>query len=199
MNGKLWLFYILTAFVLVACSESGPHPKSMIGLYEVDVTLHDKNIKKNTKTGLQDAKREIQKELEKMEKQFSAEPMPDTSTVEGKWEYASREFGKSMQKLGSGIAESVLSLGEELHNVVNGFPSGLQMEVVLQENGAMDIKSKSLASAFIPDYTWAVSGDSLILTNESKEKHQFLIKEKTDKGFVLENNTFILHCRKKVK
>ena len=200
--------FLFSAVILISCKESGPHPSDIVGNYTVKVKLKEgiidkKSIKEEIRAAMEKAGDDIKEAQKEIEKDLDISSI-DTTTIEGKIEYASKSFSKSMAESGlelskfstefgaaiSGIAESGLNFSENLLNMVN-------IEVELQADG--DVKAKnSIFNLGFSNAKWEIQGDEFIITKNDQQQPEFMkILKRDDSGFSLEKDNLILEFVKK--
>lgn len=184
---------------LLACGESGPRPKSMIGWYNVSLS----SVNATVDSGMGDIQ---QKESNSDSEQGSGKSMSeadeneiapdiDTSTIEGKIQYSGRQFETSLKTLGKNVAawgqelsEVFNSLAKTGMNIKNDLLEDIRFDAELQEDGDIKIKEMPVDIFQVRDATWAVDGkqffifrgqsDTLIFDIVKKSKNQILLQNK---------------------
>lgn len=193
--------FMMVSFM--ACKDNGPRPSDMVGSYKVTGRLADGAVNKAAiKDSIDQAMKKASEELKKAKKEM-AEEMDvtgiDTTTAEGKIEYAAKQMGKSFSQLGEGLGDLTGQLGEMVSGLtVNGLDmaesiiKNLNITVELQEDG--DIKSKgSIIDFGLRNAKWEVKdGMFLLYREEGKEPESFRISNRTSKGFTLEKDKFLI-------
>lgn len=201
-------FLILSLFLTTSCKESGPHPSDMVGTYEVKARLKegtiDKNaIKEEIRSAMDKAKEDIEKAKDDINNDLDLSAI-DTSTLDGKLEYAAKSFSKSMTDAGleignltndfgqalSGIAESGLNFSENILKVLN-------IQVELQADG--DIKSKNgIFNMGLSNAKWEIKDNQFILLGQgSSAPESMKILKRDASGFSVEKDNLILDFVKK--
>ena len=102
-------FVLFGLLFCVCCKDTGPHPSDLVGKYNVSIKLKEDVINKDKiKESVDDAVKDAQAELSKAKEELSKEmdfSHIDTTTMEGKIEYAAKKFGSSMAEMGIGLGE----------------------------------------------------------------------------------------------
>lgn len=205
---NITLFTFCTIMCFISCNEFGPNPTSMVGLYEVsaqlkDGTVNTNEITKSVSDAMKDVKTEMQKARNEIDQELDLANI-DTTTAEGKIEYAAKKFGKSMSDIGLTMGE----LGKDLGNLFGGLAGegvGLAQSILKNINAEIDLQAdgdlkanSSLISISLPNATWKVDGDQFILFTDNKaESDTFLITKKSTEGFILSKDELELHFMKK--
>lgn len=202
-------FYFLIGFVtLLSCKDTGPHPVDLVGNYVVSARMNkdiiDKDaIQSEIKAAMQEASSEMAKAKEELAVEMDFNSI-DTSTTEGKMEYAAKKFGQSMAEVGMTFGEAGKNLGDLVSNLaVEGVGLGetilnnINLEIELQADG--DIKAKStIVNLGLKNATWEVVGDQFILHKENNDTPDtFIIKHRTNTGFTIENDDISIDFNKK--
>jgi len=210
---KNWInatFAISILMSVISCKESGPFPADLVGSYTVTASLKEDIINKNAirdsiETAMQKAEYDISKAKEEIEKELSLNDI-DTTTTEGKIEFAAKKFGKSMADIGVNMGELGKDMGNLFSNLaVDGLSlsesilKNIQLDVELQSDGKIKT-SGGLISIGLKDATWLVNNDQFLLkTSESETQDTFIIKDRTNDGFVLEKDKLLVTFSKKVE
>ena len=202
------LLVVSILFAIISCKESGPHPSDMVGIYDVKAklkegTIDKKSVTEEIKSAMEKAGDDLKKAKNDIEKDLDLSSI-DTSTIEGKLEYAAKNFGKSMTEAGlelgdlteelgaalGGMAESGIDFSENMLKMVN-------LQVELQADG--DIKAKnSIFNMGLSNARWKIKGDEFILIkNDSQQPESMKILKRDDSGFSLEKDNLILQFVKK--
>jgi hypothetical protein len=202
------IFTFCSILFLNACKEFGPQPPSMVGTFEVsgklkDGTIDTDEISNSVSDAMNEVKTEMQKARREIDQEFDLANI-DTTTAEGKIEYAAKKFGKSMSDLGLSMGE----MGKDLGNIFGGLAEdgmglaqsilkNINAEIELQADG--DVKAKnSLINISLPNASWQVDGDQFILfTDHKAQSDTFLISNKSTEGFILSKDELELHFVKK--
>lgn len=205
-NISLFTFCIFLPFM--SCKDLGPNPEIMVGTYQVtgqlkDGTIDTEEISKSVSDAVKDAKVEIQNARKEIDQELDLANI-DTTTAEGKIEYAAKKFGKSMSDIGLTMGE----LGKDLGDLFGGLAGegiglaqsilkNINAEIDLQADG--DLKAKnSLINISLPNATWQVDGDQFILHTDNKtQSDTFLITKRSGEGFMLSKDELELHFVKK--
>ncbi|HRI01546.1 MAG TPA: hypothetical protein PK006_10880 [Saprospiraceae bacterium] len=188
------LFHLCFAF-LISCSNV-KNPVSLAGKYQAHIEidkskLNSAGVKDSIELQLSKAKEELQKIDFKNEMDLSK---IDTSTAEGKLEYAAKEFAGSMTNLGKELGSIGLNLGKFLGDVtINGINDlelglhDLKFDVELQEDGDIKTDQEWIAWMYLKNVSWEQSNDQFILKNKDGVLRTFKFTTKDD-GFILEEN-----------
>lgn len=197
-------------FSLMACKESGPFPSDMVGNYSVTASLAEGTINKSAirdsiQTAMEKAEDDIKKAKEEIEKELNLNDI-DTTTTEGKIEFAAKKFGKSMADIGVNMGELGKDMGNLFSNLaVDGISlsesilKNINIDVELLQDGKIKTKG-GLISLGLKDATWLVNDDYFLLkTNESDTQDTFRIKDRHAEGFVLEKDKLLITFSKKAQ
>lgn len=206
---KLSLFSMLLfySFVFCSCKDQGPHPTDMVGHFTVTTTLNEKSddhnkVKSSVTKVYEEAKSEIAKSIENIKHELDLSKI-DTTTVEGKIEYATKKFSKTMAEMGTTMGE----LGTDLAGLFSDLTTSgvrlgeillknMKMEVELQADGDIKFKNTWINIAFM-NARWEVKKDKFSLfTDENELPEVFKIKESNQDGFVLDNEHLIIKFAK---
>jgi hypothetical protein len=141
---------------------------------------------------------------DKVKSELSTENI-DTSTVEGKIEYAAKNFAKGMSgfgemmaQLGTDLSSLSLSAIDGLFDQTNGLTKNMNADVELKEDGSVKITGNPILKFIAAQLTWDLEGDYFILKNDKGEVEQkLLISDKTSEGFILSNEGVKLVLKKK--
>ncbi|MBC7884211.1 MAG: hypothetical protein H7X99_01970 [Saprospiraceae bacterium] len=204
------LFFIPVFITFCACGDSGPHPSDMVGHYTVTAALDEDAINKTAirdsiQTAMQHAEDEISKAKEELEKELNLNDI-DTTSIEGKLEFSTKKFGKSMADIGINMGE----LGQEMGNLFSDLAAdGINLSESILKNINLDVEllpdgyiraKGSLISLGLKDAKWQVVGDHFLLkTNETDGQDTFKINSRTNDGFVLEKDKLQITFLKKAK
>ena len=194
----------------MACKESGPFPSDMVGNYSVTASLAEGTINKSVirdsiQTAMEKAEDDIKKAKEEIEKELNLNDI-DTTTTEGKIEFAAKKFGKSMADIGVNMGELGKDMGNLFSNLaVDGISlsesilNNINIDVELLQDGKIKTKG-GLISLGLKDATWLVNDDYFLLkTNESDTQDTFRIKDRHAEGFVLEKDKLLITFSKKAQ
>jgi len=208
MRIQFFLFTFAFVCILLSCKDTSPQPSDLVGNYTVTLSLRDGAINTTAiKDSINDAMAKASDELKKarieMNEEFDFSSI-DTTTAEGKIEYAAKKIGKSMAEVGLGMGE----FGKEMGNLFSGLAEGgVGMTKSILENITFDVELqadghiKSSGSIFnigINDKSWKVVGDDFILVDANKNEDQVLkISERNDNGFTLTKDEVIIKLIKK--
>lgn len=207
---KIPAFLLIIGFMIIvsSCKETGPQPSGMVGLYEVKVRLKDgvidkKSIQDKIKTAMNEAEDEIQKAKADIDNDINLS-LVDTTSIDGKIEYAAKKFGKSMAEVGIEIGDLGKNFGEAVSGLaVNSLDfsekilKNIKFNVELQADGI--VKSKeSLLNLGLNNARWEVTGDDFLFSDESNDQPQKMkIVDRRNDGFTLEKDDVFLDFIKK--
>ncbi len=207
VNKQFPSIIFLALLFFVNCSSATAPKKSLSGSYTVNVEIKDLNINKDQiqnsiKEGMQSMKSELNSD--KVKSELSTENI-DTSTVEGKIEYAAKNFAKGMSgfgemmaQLGTDLSSLSLSAIDGLFDQTNGLTKNMNADVELKEDGSVKITGNPILKFIAAQLTWDLEGDYFILKNDKGEVEQkLLISDKTSEGFILSNEGVKLVLKKK--
>ncbi|MBK8054230.1 MAG: hypothetical protein IPK35_13400 [Saprospiraceae bacterium] len=207
MKARILLF-VSILLVIFSCKDSGPHPSDMVGIYDVKArlkegTIDKKSVKEEIKSAMEKAGADLKTAKDDIKNDFDLSSI-DTSTIEGKLEYAAKNFGKLMTETGlelgditeelgaalGGIAESGIDFSETMLKMVH-------LQVELQADG--DIKAKnSIFNMGLSDARWEIKGkDFVVIKHDSQQTESMKILKRDDSGFSLEKDNLILEFVKK--
>jgi hypothetical protein len=195
---------------LGSCKESGPYPSDMVGNYRVTASLAEGVIDKNAirdsiQTAMEKAEEDIKKAKEEIEKELNLNDI-DTTTTEGKIEFAAKKFGKSMADIGVNMGELGKDMGNLFSNLAEdgiglseSILKNINIDVELLQDGKIKTKG-GLISLGLKDATWMVNGDYFLLkTSESDTQDTFKIKDRHLDVFVLEKDKLLITFTKKAE
>lgn len=203
------LLTLLFITVLQSCTNNNPR-KEFAGDYTVKIELQEgiipkSAIKDSIQAGLQQAKEALKNAKTEISDDFNLEKI-DTSTPEGKIEYAAKAFGKGMAEFGTAMGEFGRSMGELAIGIANGsidladnIIKNIKFDVSLLEDGTIKSNDTSNSKFSFDKSTWEIEGKTLYLVDSEKNKEAFKIISKKDDGFVLEKDKVRLVFSKKVK
>jgi hypothetical protein len=194
----------------VSCKESGPFPSDMVGNYSVTASLAEGTINKNTirdsiQMAMEKAEDDLKKAKEEIEKELNLDDI-DTTTTEGKIEFAAKKFGKSMADIGVNMGELGKDMGNLFSNLAEdgiglseSILKNINIDVELLQDGKIKTKG-GLVSLGLKDATWVVQDDYFLLkTSESDTQDTFRIKDRHTDGFVLEKDKLLITFSKKAE
>jgi hypothetical protein len=193
---------------LVSCKDTSPQPSDLVGNYIVTMSLRDgvvntEAIKDSINEAMSKASEELNKAKLEMNEEFNFSDI-DTTTSEGKIEYAAKKLGKTIAEAGLGMGE----LGKEMGSLFSGLAEGgIGMTKALLENMTLDVElqadgnimaSGSMLNIGLNDKTWKVVGDDFIIADANNNEDQILkISERSDVGFTLTKDDIIIKLVKK--
>lgn len=208
MQNKSILLFFSLFLILTSCKDRGPQPDDMVGLYVVSAQLTDgvfdkEDIKSSITDAFKEAKNDIAKAKDEIKTEFDLLTI-DTSTVEGKIEYAAKKFSKSMAELGTSMGEIGTELGGLISGLTtSGFDLGenllknMKLDVELQSDG--DIKvNNPWVNIGLKNAKWEVKGNQFILIRDNNETPDvFEIKDRNANGFTLSKDEIEIQFVKK--
>jgi hypothetical protein len=209
-NIKSYLFLALIVSNF-SCKDTSPQPTSYVGDYEVTLSFDDNIInKEEIQQDINDAVVELKEELSKAKTDMTGElnlNHIDTSTVEGKIEYASKKFGQSMAELGTDIGSLGAEMGIKLSvlaenslNKAETLLNGVKFDVTLQADGDIKTSGPSVWRFGINDATWKVSEPYFLFQKDKDSKTDSLhIISQDNNGFSIRKDKFVVHLTKKMK
>lgn len=115
MKSLILSFIVFSNIVLlISCKDTSPQPSDLVGNYTVTLSLRDgvvntEAIKDSINDAMSKASEELNKAKLEMNEEFNFADI-DTTTPEGKIEYAAKKFGKTIAEAGLGMGE----LGKEM-------------------------------------------------------------------------------------
>lgn len=200
------ILLLITVLTFTSCMNSGPHPTDMTGKFRLTFSMKEGAInKEKINNSVRDAIKDVESEMSKAKKEIDAAfdvSSVDTTSIEGKIEYAAKIFGKSMSQLGTNMGDLGISLGGILGSVAeNGITfsesilNEIEVNVELQQDG--DIKAdNSILNFGTANAFWEVKGDEFIISDKEKKPNNTLkIIERNSEGFVLEKEQILLHFK----
>lgn len=211
MKNRANAFFVTAIlFSLISCKESGPYPSDMVGNYTVTASLAEGVIDKNAirdsiQTAMEKAEEDIKKAKEEIEKELNLNDI-DTTTTEGKIEFAAKKFGKSMADIGVNMGELGKDMGNLFSNLAEdgiglseSILKNLDIDVELLQDGKIKTKG-GIISLGLKDATWLVKDDYFLLkTSESDTQDTFKIKDRHPDGFELEKDKLLITFTKKAE
>jgi 5-hydroxyisourate hydrolase-like protein (transthyretin family) len=188
---KVIIFFIFIT-TLVSCKNE-PTKQSLVGKYEVQVELKDKEeiknkIKDEMGKAADDVKIDIQTSKENIKDEIDL-ASTDTTTTEGKIEYAAQLMAKEMAESGLELGKAAGKMTKSMGAMASGLFDGIEnilsdqrFDVELQEDG--DVKLPGMVSIFAPNVTWAVEGNTLIIKRSNDADQRLEIVSHDASGFV---------------
>lgn len=209
MKSLILSFIVFSNIVLlISCKDTSPQPSDLVGNYTVTLSLRDgvvntEAIKDSINDAMSKASEELNKAKLEMNEEFNFADI-DTTTPEGKIEYAAKKFGKTIAEAGLGMGE----LGKEMGSLFSGLAEGgIGITKSLLENMTFDVElqaegnimaSGSVLNIGLNDKTWKVVGDDFIIMDANQKEDQILkIKERSDRGLTLTKDDIIIILVKK--
>lgn len=199
MNNKIILSFILSAILFQSCSNFNNTRKEYAGKYTVKLELEKdvipkEAIKDSIKAGLTEAKEAIKNAKKQMNDDLKLDEV-DTSTTEGKIEYAAKTLGKGIGEFGLAMGEFGRSMGELAANVAAGSLdlaenaiNKINFKVELKEDGKITSDKTGVNNFKLDESTWEVDGKTFYLVDNDKNKEAFEIVSKKEDGFVLKKD-----------
>lgn len=200
---KVIIFSLLSLF---ACSSSVKTPSTLVGEYEISVRLKEKSkevlnsMKDSVKLALQEAKKQM------ADTKISLDLNDiDTSTAEGKIEYAAKSLTKQFTDslspefgmLADGVSALAHSTGDIGIKMLETVLKLVTIQVSLKEDGSISTNQELIKAQFNTDLKWKQDGDKFILLNSDGATEQsFIIQNRRDSGFDLVNEEISLHFQK---
>lgn len=191
---------ILILSSLMACSSENSTRKEFAGTYELKIKfeenlLNNENIKDSIRLGLAEAKKAIAAAKEEVSEEFDMKNI-DTTTAEGKIEFASKAFGKGMAEMGMSLGALATEMGTIAGDVADGgfglaenIMKNLKIRLELMEDGKIKGSTGSISSISMDDATWDIRNKKFYLkSKKDSSEEEFKIIRKTDNGFELEKN-----------
>lgn len=210
MKYRMNLFILTFLSVLLIDCNNPINPKTSIaGNYSIsaefkNLSINKEKIQAEMNSGIQS----MRKEMEDIDakKELSTDGI-DTSTAEGKIEYAAKNFAKgmtgfagAMAEFGTSIAQMSLGAVDGLFNSSGELMKNFTADVELKEDGTFKASGNPILKFAAAQYSWDVSGDQFIIKNDKDEiQYQIKITEKSADGFTLANDQVKLICKKKPK
>ncbi len=204
------LFILLFSIIVQSCSTLTNPRKEYAGDYKVKLKLGDDTfpeaaIKDTIKAGLAEAKEALKNVKIKIKDDINLENI-DTTTTEGKIEYAAKAFGKGMAEFGLAMGEFGKSMGELAIGVANGsidladnIFNKIEFEISLLEDGSIKSENNTIDSFSFKDSTWEIEGKTFYLVDKDKNKEAFEIVGKKEDGFILKKDKVKIIFSKKSK
>ena len=185
---------------LLACSESGPRPESMIGWYNVSLSSVNKQAG-NEEQGIPEAENKMPSDREgstSISETVETDLLQDidTSTMDGKIQYSARQFETSMKALGEGLSDVFNSLAKTGMNIKNGLLEDIRFDAELQEDGDIKIKEMPVDIFQVRDATWAVDGKQFFIFRGQSDTLTFDIVKKSKKQILLQNEDIAIKLDK---
>lgn len=193
---------------LISCKDTSPQPSDLVGNYTVSLSLSGEALNTEAiKDSINDAMSKANEELKKAKLEMNEElnfSAIDTTTPEGKIEYAAKKLSKTIAEAGLGMGE----LGKEMGSLFGGLAEGgigmtksilenMTFDVELQEDG--DIKaSGSILNIGLNNKSWKVVDDDFIIVDASNKEDQVLkITDRNENGFTLTKDEVVIKLVKK--
>jgi len=207
-NVSLFSVLLIVAMIHTSCKDAGPNPSEMTGQYTVTAALKEgalnkKAIKDSIITAMESAKEEIAKARLELSEELNLSDI-DTSTSEGKIEYATKQFAKTMGETGLNMGDIGKDIGGFFGDLATGglglaesLLEKISLDVELQADG--DIKTQESFIAFgLKDAKWEVNGDHFLLHHDQGESTDTLVIVNRDSnGFTLEKDKVLITFLKK--
>lgn len=187
---------VMAMVILLSCNQFGDPKKEFAGDYKVRVELDkeifaENAIRDSINLKMAEMKKELGKAQKEMQDSFNLEKI-DTTTPEGKIEYAAKSFAKGITGLAGPLGELGKSLGEMGAGIAKGSVSmigdligNIRFNVSLNQNGTVSTDYDNVNFFGTRDATWDVRGDKFIITGKDNEKQEFDIIGKKEGGFEL--------------
>jgi hypothetical protein len=198
---------ILLPLAFMSCKEQGPHPSDLVGTFKASVEFKEgKMDKKSVSQEINNAMKEVKDEFKKAKSDIETEldlSMIDTTTTEGKIEYAAKKLGKTF----TDASDEIGDLSNDLGNIFSGLAQdgldlsetlmkNLNANVELQADGDVKIKGSVLSFA-LSNATWETKGNKFYFYNQPGENAEiFNISQRNDEGFMLENDHILIKLQK---
>jgi len=202
------LIFFCNIILLISCKDTSPQPADLVGNYTVTLSLRDDALNtESIKDSINDAMSKVSEELNKAKLEMNGEfnfADIDTTTPEGKIEFAAKKFGKTMAEVGLGMGE----FGKDMGSLFGGLAEGgigmtksilesMSFEVELKADGNI-MASGSVLNIGLNDKTWKVVGDDFIILDASNSEDQILkISERNERGFTLTKDKMVIKLVKK--
>jgi hypothetical protein len=128
----------------------------------------------------------------------------DTTTPEGKIEYAAQKMAKEFAKVGKTMGKEMAEMGGLFGNLGTGLLDGLssmlegqRFDVELQADGDVKIKGLGLLAMATSDKKWSVVDNDLVITdvNGKEEARGMIVPDAT--GFTVEHKELMIRFVKK--
>lgn len=199
MKIKIIVSFAIATILFQSCSNFNNTKKEYAGKYTVKLELvkgiiPKEAIKDSIKAGLSEAKETINNARKQMNDDLKLEDV-DTSTTEGKIEYAAKSFGKGVGEFGLAMGEFGRSMGELAANVATGSLdlaekaiNKINFKVELKEDGTVISDKTGVNNFKLDESTWEVEGKTFYLVDSDKNKEAFEIVSKKEDGFVLKKD-----------
>jgi hypothetical protein len=195
---KLTLFLIIIG--LIACKSNKNTKEEFAGTYDMQVKFEKNLIDKlaiqdSIKTALAEAEKEITNAKVEIKEDLDGSKI-DTTTPEGKMEFAAKKFGEGMSEMGNSLGTMAKGMAEMAGNMAEGgieladnLLKNLKVRVELLEDGSVKGSSLNFSGVRMDDATWDVRDKKFYLkSNKDSSEEEFKITKVTDTGFELEKD-----------
>jgi hypothetical protein len=181
------------------CSSNSDNRKDFTGHYNVKLQLDEGTIPKaaikdSIKAGFAEAKEALKNAKIKINEDIDLSKV-DTTTAEGKIEYAAKAFGKGMGEFGIAMGEFGKSIGELAAGVASGsldfadaIINKIAFDLDLNDDGSIKAKNTKISNFSFEDANWEVEGKTFYLIDKDKNKEAFEIISKKEDGFILKKD-----------
>lgn len=202
---KYKLSLIISVFVIsfFSCKSEKDIKNEFIGNYDVQIKLGDipinkTAIKDSIRAGLAEADKALKEAKNEVNSDLKLDKI-DTTTAEGKIEYAAKAFGKSMNEVGTSLGSLAKGMGELAAGIAEGgldmadnILKNMHFKVELSKDGIIKGSSVNFSNVSFDGSTWDVRGNKFyIKSKDGATEEEFVIKQHDDKGFIIEKEKTI--------
>lgn len=199
----------MATIILFSCGQFTDPRKEYAGDYTVRIELDkklisDEAVQDTINSKMAELKEKLAKAETEMKDSFNLESI-DTTTPEGRMEYAAKSFAKGMTGLLSPLGE----LGKSFGEMGAGFAKGgiamlndlvgkMKFNVSLNANGTINTDYDSVDVLGTRNSTWNIEDNKFQLISKDNKIQSFDIVSKKEDGFVLrkDENTKLIFEKK---
>jgi hypothetical protein len=201
---KFSLSLFILIFIISSCKNQ-PTVSTLAGKYHMTIVLKNKekikeDIKKDISGSVEKTNISIRTSANDSLEEIDITAI-DTSTPEGKVEYAVQKMAEGMDSIQKFtedyIQEIKPKLGSSIADVFDGLVSGLEnlsFDVELQEDG--DIKLSGFLNFVTSDLSWTVEGNEIVLKSKNDETKRLPIISQNKDGFVCEYEEYLINMQR---
>ena len=203
MRFYLSLLTIVFIMLFSACNSEKNTRNEYVGKYEVQIKLGDIPINKTAirdsiKAGLAEADKALKEAKIEVDTDLKLNNI-DTTTAEGKIEYAAKAFGKSMNEVGSTLGSLAKGMGELAAGIAEGgldmadnILKNMHFKVELSDDGTIKGSTVNFSNVSFDGSTWAVRANKFyIKSKDGSSEEEFNITKHDENGFVIEKDKAI--------
>ena len=193
----------------ISCKNDKIKLINMVGTYKVHVELDEKTFNKqgvrdSVSEALTKAKEELSKAKVELDQKLDSSKV-DTSTTEGKIEFVTKSFAKTMASFGKDLGELGIIMGEAAGDVAvkaldmtESLLKNINMDVELKEDGKLVTSSSIINKIQFVGSNWEVKENKFYFKEEDGTiQNEYEILENNEKGFVLVQDKYRLVFEKK--